>query len=240
VFLDADDELLPGAVGSGVDALQAAPGLTCIARRCEVMDRHRRPVATRYGPVPTGDLYGQLLHHNFVWTPGAAVFRRAPLAAIGGFPADVAPAADYAVYLTLARHDAIGYGPASAVRYRQHDGNMSRDPVLMLNATLEVLRRERRHASRPARDFVAAERSWRTYYGEHIIERLRRDWRDSVFSAWQRAAIWTLLTKCPRTLAVHTLRKGLRVGRGLSRAPIEPGRFEFEQPMAEPGQLPPG
>ena len=47
--------------------------------------------------------------------------------------------------------------------------------ALMLNATIGVLERERRHV--PAEyeeDFRSGMRGWRMYYGEQIVERLRR------------------------------------------------------------------
>ena len=226
VFLDADDELLPDAVASGIASLEADSTLACVVRRCQNMDAQRQALPTHHAEVDTRDLYREWLHHNFVWTPGAAMFRRARLAEIGGFPSDIAPAADYAVYLALARAGTVGYQPRDAVRYRQHDGNMSRDPVLMLDATLRALRRERPHV--PAEytiDYRIGLRRWRRFYGEQIVEQLRRDWRDGRFGPWQRRAVWTLVHSAPAVLSTHALRKLSRAARGMSSAPIEPGRF---------------
>jgi glycosyltransferase involved in cell wall biosynthesis len=235
VFLDADDELLPDAVGSGVDLLQKRPSISCVVRLCQSMDTERRPLPTVHTPLGTPDLYRAWLRRNFVWTPGAALFRTDAISAIGGFPVDFAPAADYAVYLTLARTAAVVFDAREVVRYRQHDGNMSRDPVLMLQATLDVLRRERRHLAREYReDFRAGVRLWREYYGEQIIERLRRERRARVTSNWQKRALLALTTQCPRVLARHSLRKLSRVLRGARSAPIEAGRFgpEVAAPLA--------
>jgi hypothetical protein len=195
------------------------------------MDAERRTLPAIHTPIETTDLYREWLHQNFVWTPGAAMFRTAKLAAIGGFPYDVAPASDYAVYLTLARRGEVALEAREVVRYRQHDGNMSRDPVLMLRATLDVLRREREHLPpRYIEDYRAGLRSWREYYGDQIVERLRRERRGGVSTPWQKAAVWTLATECPRVLATHASRKLSRVFRGLSAAPVEPGRFGPEVP----------
>jgi glycosyltransferase involved in cell wall biosynthesis len=226
VFLDADDELLPDAVGSGVELLQRRPSVSCVARLCQIMDVERRPLPLTHTTIGTPELYRVWLRRNFVWTPGAALFRTDAISAIGGFPVDLAPAADYAVYLALARNAAVVFDAREVVRYRQHDGNMSRDPVLMLNATLGVLRRERRHvAPEYCEDYRAGVKVWREYYGEQIIERLRRERRARVTSTWQKTALLALATQCPRVLVRHSLRKLSRVLRGARSAPIEAGRF---------------
>jgi hypothetical protein len=105
----------------------------------------------------------------------------------------------------------------------------------MLNATLGVLRRERRHVAREySEDFRAGLKMWREYYGEQIIERLRRERRAGVTSTWQKTALLALATHCPRVLARHSLRKLSRVLRGFRSAPIEASRFgpEVAPPVA--------
>jgi glycosyltransferase involved in cell wall biosynthesis len=226
IFLDADDELLPGAISSGVATLTRDRTLACVVRRCQVMDAERRALPIRYPSVEVSDLYREWLKHNFAWTPGAAVFRRRRISAIGGFPPAIGPAADYAVYLALARQQEVLYQPIEAVRYRQHDSNMSRDPVLMLKATLSVLRRERPHVPKSYQgDYRAGLRIWRRFYGEQIIERLRREWRTGPVGPWGRKAFLTLACECPAVLLTHASRKLWRVLRRTRPAPIEPGRF---------------
>ena len=231
VFLDADDELLPDAVESGVAVLRDRPDLACVVRRCQVMDAERRALPTNYSPVDSTDLYREWLQQNFAWTPGAVLFRTAELAAIGGFPPGAAAASDYAVYLALARNSAATFDPRDAVRYRQHNSNMSCDPVLMLRATLAVLREERRHMPpRYAPAYRVGLRRWRVYYGEQIIERLRRERRAGTSGPWQRSAVWTLVTRCPTVFVIHAARKLSRLVRGVPAGPIEPGRFGPEVP----------
>ena len=231
IFLDADDELLAGAVESGVAALRAHPNMACVVRRCQEMDSERRTLPTVHTPVNTSDLYRDWLGGNFVWTPGAAVFRTNAIAAIGGFPAEIGPTADYAVYLKLSRSGRVIFDPVEAVRYRQHEGNMSRDPALMLRYMLKALSGERPHVPRQYRQaFHAGRRRWRRYYGEQIVERLRRARRAGEMGRWRRSALWTLASRCPDVLVTHAIRKLLRVARGVPSAPIEPGRFGPEVP----------
>lgn len=214
IFLDADDELLSGAVASGVAALERHPHVSCLVRQADVMDEQGHPLPATYADVRHSDLYAEWLQQNFAWTPGAAMFRRARLLEIGGFPVDVPAAADYAVYLRLARRQEVLFIPERVVRYRKHAANMSADPVLMLGATLEVLRRERAHLppgyERAYRDGL---RRWRVFYGDQIVERLRLEWRGARRARMLLAGGVFLLRHCQPTAVVHLLRKIARVVR---------------------------
>ena len=205
VFLDADDELLPDAIDAELVALDAHPDAAAVVGRCLPIDAEGRAVACEYQDVDAGNLYREWLPRNFVWTPGAALFRRAPLEAIGGFPIPLGPAADYAVYLRLARTSRVVFLPRPLVRYRQHDASMSRDPALMLRATLRVLRREQREGPASAHAAIRSGRDvWRGWYGEQIIDGLRRDWRAGRVGARQARAALTLLRHCPE-MVLHRM-----------------------------------
>jgi hypothetical protein len=116
--------------------------------------------------------------------------------------------------------------PRDRVRYRQHATNMSRDPLLMLSATLAVLRRERGNLPREyAEDFAAGWRDWCDFYGEQIVERLRHARRGAGVGRWEIAAGGALVRWCPQVLKRHLGRKLARVLHGVPPSPIEPGRF---------------
>jgi hypothetical protein len=208
VFLDADDQLLPDAVSRGVEVLTANPTAAAVVGRCEVMDDAGRPMPALYDDIDTSNLYQEWLSKNFVWTPGAAMFRRQPLEAIGGFPVGLGPAADYAVYLALARTGRVRFTSGPMVRYRQHDTNMSGDPALMLRATLTVLRREMQNAPVATRRRIRdGRKTWCEWYGEQIVHRLRTDWRAGRRGAEQLRAVATLLRHCHRVAFRHAWRK---------------------------------
>ena len=227
LFLDADDELLPGSIAAGVEALAADHHAAGVVRPCQVIDSQGTVLPAKYPFIAAGDdLYRHWLRQNFVWTPGAAMFRRAAVAEAGGFPTEVGASADYALYLQFARSHRIAYQDRQAVRYRQHDRNMSRDPVLMLKSTLAVYERERPDVARPYKDaFRAGVAAARAFYGEQIVERMRRGIRNRTDAAWRRAAVLTLLRHSPRIAFEHSARKLSRMTRGLPPAPVEPGRF---------------
>ena len=208
VFLDADDELLPDALAHGTTALAAADGLSAVVGRCQVMDAQGRPLRAGQQAIDPSNLYREWLSRNFVWTPGAAMFRRAALVRTGGFPAGRGPAADYAVYLRLARKNEVASHPREVVRYRQHDASMSRDPALMLRQTLRVLREEQREAPRTLRPaFARGRETWRMWYGPQVLDQLRADWKAGRFGRAQALASATLVRHCPRFVAGEIIRK---------------------------------
>jgi glycosyltransferase involved in cell wall biosynthesis len=231
VFLDADDELLPDALDTGVATLRAQPAASCVVRRSQLMDSLGRALPSNYRNIDSEDLYGEWLRANFVWTPGAAMFRRERVAEIGGFPAELGPASDYAVYLALARGGDVVLDPRDVVRYRHHDRNMSLDPVLMLRAVLGVLRRERpRVPDAYRRDLRVSRRLWREYYCEQIIQRWRRDWRTGRIGWWHTRAVWTVARHTPGLMFRQIRIKLSRVVRGIAPTPLERGRFNSEVP----------
>ena len=223
LFLDADDELLPDAVSSGVDVLTRYPAVAGVGRRCLPVDVDGHPLPVTYTALRSSDLYAELLSNNVVWTPGAALFRRESIQAMGGFPLEHPPSADYAVLLTLARRGQLMIDPRDVVRYRKHDGNMSRDPMLMLQATLGTLHRERRFIPTEYKPLLAAgRRRWRQFYGEQLTMVLRREWRTSRRAGPLLRGTWFLCRHCPRQAARHFVRKLLRIVRHLPSTDLEP------------------
>ncbi len=226
VFLDADDVLLPEALAIEADALRRIENAAAVVTRCEAMAEDGTPLPVAHHPIDPSNLYRDWLSRNFVWTPGAAMFRRAALQEIGGFAEDLGPAADYAVYLRLAREGRIAFVDGCVVRYRQHAASMSRDPVLMLRATLEALHRESVEGPPwAAVEIRRGRRTWCAWYGEQIVHDLRAHWRRRTWGAKQSAAMWMLLRNCPAVAVQHLLRKtrrsvtsALRAGAALPRA----------------------
>jgi glycosyltransferase involved in cell wall biosynthesis len=204
VFLDADDELLPGAAAVEADVLAADASAAAVVGRCQVIDASGDVLPAARIELDPSNLYEEWLCRNFVWTPGAAMFRRSALEELGGFPAGLGPAADYAVYLRLARTGRIRWIDAELVRYRQHGSNMSRDPALMLRATLTALDRERRESPSSLR---RARRSWCEWYGEQIVHRLRIDWNAGRRGTPQLRAAAVLVRRCPAVVLRHVARK---------------------------------
>jgi glycosyltransferase involved in cell wall biosynthesis len=113
---------------------------------------------------------------------------------------------------------------------------MSRDPALMLRATIEVLRRERREAPPWARAQIRLGRKvWRAWYGEQIVRRLREDWREKRRGAAQIRAALTVLRNCPALTLRHAARK---TRRALADA-VQPSGSRLAQSRRQPDPLAP-
>jgi GT2 family glycosyltransferase len=225
VFLDADDVLLPGALEMEAAALLSNGNAAVVVTHCDAMDEEGVPLPVAHHRIDPSNLYRDWLSRNFVWTPGAAMFRRAVLGAIGGFAEDLGPAADYAVYLRLAREGRVVFAAGRAVRYRQHAASMSRDPALMLRATLQALDRERLQGPSWARaEIRRGRRTWCAWYGEQIVHDLRAHWHARTLGADQLKAVLTLFRSCPTVVLHHAARKTRRALRSALRAPSSLGK----------------
>lgn len=175
IFLDADDVLYPAAAAAAVEQLATHPEMMMTFGRLELMDAAGKTIPASL-PIVTGHFYQELLRRNYIRTPAMAAIRREGMNLVGGFDPSCSPSADYDLYLRVARRYPLVAHPVTVARYRQHADNMSRDPRLMLPATLRVLQRQRRYvngdrALRAAHAFGL--RRCKELYGEQLIERFR-------------------------------------------------------------------
>lgn len=226
VFLDADDRLRRDALAIGLEASARHRDCAFVFGRCERMDEQGAPLPTGQLPLIDGNHYTALLQRNHIWTPAVAVFNRAVSGRLLRFDPTVDPAADYDLYLRIARERRIaGHGQVVA-DYRLHDRNMSRNAALMLEATIAVLYMQRPYViNRPEYDAAwrSGLRAWRAYYGDALVDGMRgfarhpRRW--GAFTESLRA----LLRYAPGDAWRHARRKMVRLVGGL---PPDPSRAE--------------
>ena len=217
LFLDADDELLPHAVETGLAVLSSEREALCAVGRASSMNADGDDVPSEPRPI-VQELYREWLSENFVPTPGAALFRRAPIQAIGGFESGVGPAADYALYLRLARNRQVVDHGRIVVRYRSHSEAMSRNAALMLDATMRVLRAERRFAEREhAEAFRSGRARWAEFYGDQILQRGGDDCRDGGSIRAQLRMVAALVRHCPFFVGQRLITRTARALRAFRR-----------------------
>ena len=226
IFLDADDRLAPGAVDIGAVKLDEHPESAFVFGRSLMMNQEGTVLVTPEQPRIVRDHYRELLRRNYIWMPAMVMFRRDPLERVGGFNADVNAAADYEVYLHLARHYPVFDHAQMVAHYRRHDLNMSGDAARMLRETLAVLRSQRPFLEGDEASLVAYEegwRAWQDFYGAHLANEIRLAVRNyNWLGALSKVA--ALAIYHPRGLWHHARRKTEIVlqrgpGReGLSRA----------------------
>ena len=122
--------------------------------------------------------------------PAMAIFRREALAAAGGFRAGFDAAADYDLYLRLARRVAIHDHGQRVAAYRRHSSSISGNAARMLGDTLEVMRANRQDAIAADMDehWRGGYAAWQEFYGAHLVDEVRADLRARRYSTAARKA----------------------------------------------------
>jgi len=176
VFLDSDDRLVEGAFEVGVRELEANPD-------CAFVFGHYRPISAdgvAYA-VPRqerigGDHYLALLRDNYISMPASVMYRRWVFEEVGGFDGSVDAAADWDLYLRVARRFPIHHHGEVVADYRWHGANMTADPALMLRSTVSVLRGQRQHVKGNKRYEEAYEQGiklFREHNGANLAKEIR-------------------------------------------------------------------
>ena len=190
IFLDADDRMLPGGIDIAARALDAHPECAMTYGRCTMMGPDGTFWPTPEQAVVYADHYASLLHSNRIWMPAMAMFRRDAVVAAGGFRMGFDAAADYDLYLRLARRAAIHDHGQRVAAYRRHGSSMSGNAARMLAHTLAVMRANHRDAVEAglADDWSDGYAAWQDFYGTQLVEELRSDLRAHRYSAAARKA----------------------------------------------------
>lgn len=139
VFLDADDKLLPNALEIGVNAILENKDRAFVCGFCQRIDEQGDPLPTTQPVVDDSDYYLSLLKFNFIWAPSNVMYRRKVFEKVSAFDAKIGPAADYEIYLRIARQFPIYHHSQIITEYRQHQASMSKKFDLMLENVLAVL-----------------------------------------------------------------------------------------------------
>src|SRR6266436_245876 len=95
LFLDADDRLLPDALAAGVDALECDPDCGFVYGHVRLFGSDPSDCRCPIQSAVARDHYRELLARNYIWTPGAAMYRREVVDAVDGFDQRAGGAADF-------------------------------------------------------------------------------------------------------------------------------------------------
>jgi glycosyltransferase involved in cell wall biosynthesis len=221
VFLDADDRLAPGALDTGASLLDEHPECAFVFGRCVMMDAGGTLLPTSAQPRILRDQYRELLRRNYIWTPAVVMFRREAVERAGGFDTHANAAADYELYLHVARHHPVCDHGQVVAHYRRHGANMSGNAAQMLRETLAVLHRQRPFLEGDEASLMAyAEglRGWQDFYGTQLADEIRTHAREGDWIAAVNKAL-ILARYHPRGLWHHAARKTARVVQGIEPEP---------------------
>ena len=152
VFLDADDRLLPHALEVSLKQLEEHPKCAFVAGHCRFIADDGSPLPTT-PPLPTpppphgigSDLYTILLSRKHFVIPGAVMYQRWVFESRNYFNSVVNSAADYDLYFRIMRKYPICWHGRVVLEYRRHGASMTRNAGLLLQHTVEVLRKQWKH-----------------------------------------------------------------------------------------------
>lgn len=141
-FMDADDRLPPGAVERHISHLEAT-GAGWSYGGSVLIDDAGVPVGLGENPQYSGDAYHVFRAGNWV-QPGRVMVRRSSLSTVGGFDLSLCGAADWDMWLRLARRFPVAALDEPVLEYRLALGSMSSNSLKMMADCLRVVQKHRR------------------------------------------------------------------------------------------------
>lgn len=190
VFLDGDDRLLPRAVETGLEHLEAHPECAFVSGHFRAITSDGSPARTRSQPHVKREHYAELLRRVYIQTPATVMFRREALRSAGGFDTSGAfvNCEDHELYLRIARSHTVCCHGQVVAEWRVHAANTSSDAAMMLKSALALYRAQREYVAgseeheRARRGGV---RLLQAHFGKHLLFQI---WSHVQTRAWARGA----------------------------------------------------
>jgi glycosyltransferase involved in cell wall biosynthesis len=180
VFLDADDRLLSGSLQSQVEFLERRPECAFVYGHVRLIGSDGSVLSTPKQTCVEKDHYLTLLATNFIWTPGACMYRREIVLALGGFNEKFPAASDLDINMRISRKYPIGCVAREVLEYRVHETNMSgnpevnlRDSVLALRAQVQWVEGNELHMAALRKGLAAVRSDYGNKLATEIVRRVR-------------------------------------------------------------------
>lgn len=145
---DADDTSEPARFERQVAFFHAHPDCVLLGTWCRLIDEDGTSTGTFRPPAPPAEAYQALSHTNVV-AHSACMYRRDAAITAGGYPADLAYAQDYGLWVRIVRHGGVANLPEELTSIRQHGGALSLAPETVFVRSLDAIRMFREAASLP-------------------------------------------------------------------------------------------
>jgi glycosyltransferase involved in cell wall biosynthesis len=129
--LDADDLAAPQRLARQVAFMDAHPDVVLVASQLRIIDETDRVIGYFRSPTRHEDLYDELAFRNPIGH-SAAMFRRAAVLALGGYPSAYVFAQDLALWVMLVRHGRFGLIDELLGDNREHSRRTTFSPALAL------------------------------------------------------------------------------------------------------------
>ncbi|WP_161522156.1 glycosyltransferase family 2 protein [Bifidobacterium aemilianum] len=124
--LDDDDEWLPDKIGAQVAVAENGDAIDLVYCEAELLydqEPSRRGSLLGERPLPSGNIFSQLLSENFIGSCSFPLIRRQALLAVGGFDEAMPALQDWELYLRLAKRGSAACCSQPLARYHFHAGD---------------------------------------------------------------------------------------------------------------------
>lgn len=161
-YLSSDDLLLPGAIRTMVEAMQAQPGVAVAYCDFWLID----PAGVRLRAVTAPAFDRRAMLQDLVCAPGVgALFRRDVFDATGGWDANRRQVPDFEFWLRAAEHGDFMRVPQRLAEYRIHEGSASFRVMTTARAEEIVAVMASHWAARPTTPTLGVKRSMARAHG---------------------------------------------------------------------------
>jgi glycosyltransferase involved in cell wall biosynthesis len=167
-FIDADDIWLPGKAVLLAAALSRRPASALAYCWVEHVDEDGRYLCPDRRVRFSGDVYEEVLSHNFIDTVSAVMVRKSAFEAVGGFDESLLVAEDWDLYLRLSATVPFVCVPEVLTQYRRSPTSLSSDVLVMESAAHRVI--DRAFAVAPAELQYLKRRTIARFY-EYLLTR---------------------------------------------------------------------
>ena len=180
VFLDDDDVWSPEHLQGVLAAAESRPGIDIVCSGSVTTDAARR--VTKVRPAPDPDTLPEVLtRRNELGTPSRVLMRTTAVRAAGGFDEQLSLAADWDMWLRLARPGVVAVADALTVGDTEHGDNLHLAADVALR---ELPRLEERYAAAAAAQLTDHAAGWMAAsYRRSGQRRMAARW---YFKSWRR------------------------------------------------------
>lgn len=175
VFLDADDELVPGAVAAHCRAMSLHPEAAMVFGSNHRIDERGQRIDTNHqSPFETRDPGRVAL--SVTPAPSQCMYRRSSFEAVGGYDPKLRLCEDSDINIRITAVGSIVCHGEMVANYRLHGGQSTKRPSRIARAHLGVIRRHLGPDGRFAdpQALGRCEAKWKRYYGRNMPMEIAR------------------------------------------------------------------
>ena len=124
-LIDADDLWTPDKLASQLEALQNTPAAAVAYSWTDIIDETGQVIQSTARSQAQGDIFAELLKHNFLANGSNPLIKAEAMRAVGGFDEAILAGQDWDMYLTLAAHYPFVVVPQVQILYRKAESARS-------------------------------------------------------------------------------------------------------------------